>query len=594
MDQGNTEKRLLLAFALSLVVYVIWQATLPPPPPPPQQIEQPAPAGPEPEAPRADPGRAAAEADPAAAEGPGYEAVAAAAIEETRYENGHVAVRFSNEGARVLSWQLKDYTTKDGKQLELVPEFSGNGAVFPLAVMVEPPELAREINSAPHRVERGRVDGGTQFRFRWADGTGLEVDKTLTFRDGEYLVDVTLDVSDRGRRLPARLAWGPGFGAQDPAAENSTYYYSGQVVWNLGGQVTRERKHKVDPGQRSGPLRWVGLEDQYFAALVLPREATGSATIEVEELVRVPLAADAAAEASEAEPEKVATVAVAVPAEGAQLYVGPKKYTLLRGLGHELEKVVWFSSNGFLAAVSKFLFLCLLWVYDHTIANYGMAIILTTIVLRLLLFPLNQYSMVSIKKSQAQMQRLQPKVQAIKNRYKKSKDAESRRKMNEETMALYKKEGVNPMGGLTGCLPMLMQFPILIGFYNMLTVAVELRGAPFFGWIQDLSEKDPFWITPLLMGVTMFLQQKMAMTKVTDPTQLQQQRIMMFMPLFFTWICINMPSGLVLYWFVNNLLGIGQQWLVNKRADQLVPQPEPEKAHGRRKRVRRSDAAGGS
>jgi len=173
------------------------------------------------------------------------------------------------------------------------------------------------------------------------------------------------------------------------------------------------------------------------------------------------------------------------------------------------------------------------------------------------------------------MQRLQPKIKAIKAKYKK-KDAQSRAKINQETMELYRKEGINPMGGLSGCLPLLAQFPILIGFYNMLTVAVELRGAPFFGWIQDLSIKDPYYITPILMGVTMFTQQKMAMSKIKDPQQLQQQRMMLFMPLMFMVICVQMPSGLVLYWFVNNLLGIGQQYLVNKQTSKLT-EPEPRK-----------------
>jgi YidC/Oxa1 family membrane protein insertase len=138
--------------------------------------------------------------------------------------------------------------------------------------------------------------------------------------------------------------------------------------------------------------------------------------------------------------------------------------------------------------------------------------------------------------------------------------------MNEEMMALYRKEGVNPMGGMSGCLPLLIQFPILIGFYNMLTVAIELRGAPFFGWIQDLTLKDPFYVTPLLMGATMFFQQKMTTTPVGDPTQ---RRIMLMMPIVFTVMFLNLPSGLVLYWFVNNLLGIGQQWLVNRHVGRV-------------------------
>ena len=215
------------------------------------------------------------------------------------------------------------------------------------------------------------------------------------------------------------------------------------------------------------------------------------------------------------------------------------------------------------------IYFALLWLHAHTISNFGVAIVLATAMLRILLFPVNQYSMVSMKKTQLQMQRLQPKLKAIKAKYAKKKDAQSRSAQQRETMEMYKREGVNPMGGVSGCLPMLAQFPILIGFYNMLTVAIDLRGAPFFGWIQDLSLEDPYYITPLLMGITMFTQQKLAMSKIKDPQQLQQQRFMLFMPFMFTIICVNMPSGLVLYWFVNNLLGIGQQWLVNRHTVRL-------------------------
>ena len=134
------------------------------------------------------------------------------------------------------------------------------------------------------------------------------------------------------------------------------------------------------------------------------------------------------------------------------------------------------------------------------------------------------------------------------------------------------------MGGMVGCLPLFAQFPILIGFYNMLTVAIELRGAPFFGWIQDLSQKDPLYLTPILMGVSMLVQQKISQSKVTDPAQLQQQRIMMFMPIMFTVLFLNLPSGMVLYWFVSNLLGIGQQWLVNRHTNRTASAPKKVKA----------------
>ena len=148
----------------------------------------------------------------------------------------------------------------------------------------------------------------------------------------------------------------------------------------------------------------------------------------------------------------------------------------------------------------------------------------------------------------------------------KKKDPDARKKMNEEMMALYKKEGVNPMGGMAGCLPLLLQLPILWGMYTVLSGALELRGAPFLLWIRDLSIADPYYVTPLLMGATMFAQQMMAMTKAKDPQQKQQQRMMLFMPIMFTWFFLWLPSGLVLYWLVNNVLGIGQQWLINRQA----------------------------
>jgi YidC/Oxa1 family membrane protein insertase len=549
------ERRVLLALALSLLVLLVWPRIFPPPVPPS------APALPHEAA--EGPGAAAAEDDVPEPEPGAYEARAAQAVEIVEHEDDLFRVRLSNEGGRILSWRLKEYEGQDGEPLEVVARYRDAGEAFPLAVRVGDPALAQRINRALFEIEETEVPSGRRISFHWADGSGLSVQKSLTFRSGNYLVQLDLEVVDRGRTLPASVVWGPGFGAQDPQAAASTYYYHGQVVWNRGGAVTRWRAHKVEPATVAGALRWAGLEDQYFAALVLPGNEPATAALEVARL-----APERGAEGA-AEPEPAGTVGVSITADGGLLYVGPKKYTMLLGLGHELDRVVWFATNGFLAAVSKFLFLCLLWVHGHTVANYGLAIVLTTVILRVLLFPLNQYSMVSIKKSQLQMQRLQPKVNAIRNRYKKHKDAENRRKMNEELMAMYKREGVNPMGGLTGCLPILAQFPILIGFYNMLTVAVELRGAPFFGWIRDLSQRDPYWVTPVLMGATMLLQQKMAVTKVTDPVQRQQQMIMMLMPFFFTYICLQMPSGLVLYWFVNNVLGIGQQWLVNRRASRL-------------------------
>jgi YidC/Oxa1 family membrane protein insertase len=231
---------------------------------------------------------------------------------------------------------------------------------------------------------------------------------------------------------------------------------------------------------------------------------------------------------------------------------------------------VWFSSYKLIYACAKPLFLALRFVHDHWVANYGMAIILLTLGLRLLLFPLNQFSMVKMRRVAGDMQRVQPKLKALQAKYKKRTDAESRGDLNRETMELYKREGVNPFGGVTGCLPLLIQMPILWAFFDVLSAAVELRGAPFAGWIKDLTHPDPLYLTPVLMGATMFVQQKMTPTTNVDPAQ---QKIMLFMPIMFTVMFSKLPAGLVLYYFVNNLLGIGQQWLVNRHVARLEAAP---------------------
>jgi YidC/Oxa1 family membrane protein insertase len=565
------EKRAVLAVALSFLVLLAWLWLFPAPEPEetpaaPVETGEPAPetdqAGSIEEEPR--PERPEAEDDAPAAE--------ALAEEEVVVENELFRVVLTNQGGRVRSWRLKHYTTSDGAPLELLPAYEEAERHLPLAVDLDDASLATEINRALFQVEKeafpsdGESPGGERVRFYWSDGRGLEVTKTIEFRRNSYLAGIEVQVVDRGRSLPVRVTLGPGFGAQDPASSKGRRFaYTGQAVRYLGGDVMRLAPRKVDEETKFGPSRrllWAGLEEQYFAALLLPAEGDASVVIRPIEVTPLPVAG----EDEEPEPVNQLTVAVSCPDGLAELYVGPKKFGLLRALGQHLEDVVWFSSYSLIYFLAKYLFLALVWIHDNMIANYGLAIILVTVALRIVFFPLNQYSMVSMRKMQTQMQKIQPKINGIKAKYRKKKDAESRAKMNQELMALYKKEGVNPAGGVSGCLPLLAQFPILFAFYNTLTVAVELRGAPFFGWITDLTLKDPFYVTPLLMGATMFLQQKMTATKMGDPTQ---QRMMMMMPVIFTVMFLNLPSGLVLYWFVNNLLGIGQQWLVNRHIGRL-------------------------
>jgi YidC/Oxa1 family membrane protein insertase len=551
------DRRVVIAAALSVLILLGWSWLFPPPPPP-ERAEPPAAETLDAAAPAAAP-----EPEPPPEAIVPVEAVGAPEEVDLLVENDLFAVRLTNRGGIATSWQLTDSTTAQQK-LELLPQL-GSGEALTLGVELDDAALAAELNAALWQVERTTVEGGERVEFTWADGQGVSARKTLTFSHGGYVVSVEVEVTDRGRRQPARLVVGPGFGEQG-LTKKGTYYYE-SVLWNQAGRVTHVYKKKLgeEPGGVDAAVRWAGLEDQYFAALVVPAGQNAGARWRAVERAAVPAAAESAA------PEPLPLIAVAVPAEGARLFVGPKRYRLLEGLGFELEKAVWFSSSGALAWIARGILFGLLWIHDHTLPNYGLAVVLCTFLLRLLLFPVNQYSMVSMKKTQLQMQRLAPKIKAIKAKYSKKKDAETRARMNQEMMDLYKQEGVNPMGGVSGCLPLLAQIPILMAFYFMLTVAVELRGAPFFGWITDLSAPEPLIVKPLplLMGITMFVQQKMAMSKVKDPVQQQQQKMMMIMPFVFTWICFQMPAGMVLYWFVNNLLGIGQQWLVNRHTTRL-------------------------
>ncbi len=249
-----------------------------------------------------------------------------------------------------------------------------------------------------------------------------------------------------------------------------------------------------------------------------------------------------------------------------RFFAGPKDFNVLTETDQDLSRAIDFGMFGWLVVS---LLRALKWVNGY-IGNYGWSIIALTVIINLVMFPLRHKSVVSMRK----MQEIQPEVKAIQDRYAKLKMTDpARQKMNVELMNLYRERGVNPA---SGCVPMLLTLPVLFAFYAMLSVAIELRGAPFVGWIRDLSTYDPWFVTPILMGATQFVQQRM--TPATgDPTQ---QRIMLFMPLIFMTMFIWAPSGLVLYWTVSNLWAIGQQVITNRLigpAPQRVVRPPAER-----------------
>jgi YidC/Oxa1 family membrane protein insertase len=227
------------------------------------------------------------------------------------------------------------------------------------------------------------------------------------------------------------------------------------------------------------------------------------------------------------------------------IYAGPKEYERLQKLHVGLEHIIDF---GFFSILARPLFWVLKFFYKF-LGNYGWAIVLLTIIVRIPFIPLINKGQKSMRK----MQELQPKLSEIKEKYKKDPQ-----KMQHATMEIYKKYKVNPVGG---CLPMLLQIPVFYALYKVLMIAIELRGAPFLFWITDLSAKDPYYILPIIMGITMVIQQRMTPSSL-DPAQ---NKMMMLMPVVFTFLFLNFASGLVLYWLINNILSIAQQFYTNKR-----------------------------
>jgi YidC/Oxa1 family membrane protein insertase len=246
------------------------------------------------------------------------------------------------------------------------------------------------------------------------------------------------------------------------------------------------------------------------------------------------------------------------------VYLGPKDENVLDTVKGVLLNADQVISYGFLGVIAKILLKGIDFTHRF-IPNYGWAIVVFTIFLKILLFPLTYTSSVSM----AKMQALQPKIKAIKKKYKNMRDAEQRKKMNVETMELYKREKVNPA---SGCLPMLLQLPILIAFFSLLRTSINVRHEAWIFWITDLSLKDPIYLLPILMGATQILLQKMSPTSAEGT----QQKMMYIMPIFITFIVINLPSGLTLHWLTSNLLQIGQQVIINKKIYQEKKDEEKE------------------
>ncbi len=466
------------------------------------------------------------------------------------------SARISEKGAVFNSFVLRDYreaVAADSPLFEMVSPGLPFGTVGLGFAANSLPGLQKAVFITNLSSEYVNIyDEPQSLSFFWISPQGVVVEKKFFFSPETYLIGLKVIIKN-GSNLTIRDNLILSLAKLFPA-ENHMYGFEGPSAL-INNKLEQIKIKKIkDKNVYTGKLRWMAVQDRYFMSTIIPKNDADSS-------MRLFLNQEDLVEAQYMEPLMVIN-------PGAQhvfeyrLYLGPKRMKVLRGLGHELHKAIYF---GWFDIIAKPCLWIMNFLYDHFIHNYGVAIIILTILTKILLWPLGNKSY----KSMAEMKKIQPLMAEIREKYK-----NDRKKMNEEVMGLYKTYKINPMGG---CLPMIVQIPVFFALYRMLYEAIELRHAPLGGWITDLSAPDrlfnfdfsiPFMQPPygipvltIIMGATMFLSQKMQ-PPMGDPTQ---AKMMMLMPVIFTVIFINFSSGLVLYWLVNNILSIIQQYYVQKK-----------------------------
>jgi len=545
------EKRLILAIVLSFLVLALWQMVF--------MKNKPQP---EPQVQTTIPVQAAEQPPPSAITEPDAKApsVAAPLFEEAKAEaEKQVVVEtslydavWSNRGASLRSWKLKEHLNEQKEGLELVSRRAEEVGRYPFFLDTQDAELDKTANSGLFVPSVSRLslrDGETgELKFSYSDGNNVKIEKLFVFTGGKYHFDVQISVWKDARKVEPRLIWGPGIG--DPVITTKRQQFGGGsgVAVLAADRVYRINERRYKPEANAFNFaNWAAFEDNYMAALFITPPQQGTAL-----LLR------------EAPNEGIADfyLSVSLPQK---VYIGPKDFDRLRAFGHEAKKLINF---GFFGAIAEILLISMKAIHK-AFPNWGFSIIILTFLIKIVFFPLTYSS----TKSMSKMQELQPKIKALRAKYKKAKqDINQRRQMNEEMMKLYKEHGINPAGG---CLPILVQIPVFWGFFRMLVVAVEFRHSPFILWIQDLSVHDPYYVTPILMGATQFISQKMTPTSA-DPSQ---AKMMLIMPVVMTIFFMNFQSGLVLYWLTNNVLQIGQQYIMNR-----MMAKKKRESHGKRKK----------
>ena len=566
-QEPGAEKRLLLVFLLTFVVLIIFQPLLkkymPQAPAPQKEVVVPQPNAPA----SAVAGISPVSSSPSAG-APAITASKQASSEaETVIESDLYKITFTNRGAQVKSWTLKKFNNDaQNGPLDLVNPGASQKYGYPLSLWTYDETLRNKLNSVLYVASnQGSVTAPSAISFEYAD-QDVVVRKTFHF-DDTYVLNVDTSVSYKGSEVFAAPAWPSGFGDQltpasyvaaridyhnDASTERTGYVFFPNYVTRL------PIKNISDGNTIRGPFEWGGPGDQYFTAIFIPNDSGTAAMVTLRKPTEVPQ------KPGSGETSKVDILGAAVGdlrgVTTERMFVGPKELASLEAVivpsvkngEPDLRGTVDY---GWWGLISRPLFLWLKWTYKHVYPNWGWAIVIQTLIITIALLPLRITQM----KSMLKMQRVAPQIKSIQEKYKKYTLRDPRKAaMNEEISALYKKEGVNPAGG---CLPMLIQFPFLIAYYRMLGVALDLRHAHWL-WISDLSARDPYFILPIMMVVSMFAMQRMTPQAGMDPAQ--QKMMNWMMPLMMGFIFFNLQAGLNLYYAETNLISIAQQAIMNR------------------------------
>ena len=551
------ERRLLIVFALTFLVIIAFQPllkkyfpqTAPPAESKPNPVESSAP-------PTASTSSAAQPAHPQ----PGalHAGVKQASSEaDTVVENDLYKITFSNRGAQVKSWVLKKFDDDKGRPLDLVNAAAAEKYGYPLSLFTYDESLRNKLNGALYISSApASVSAPGEIAFDYSDPE-VSVHKAFRF-DQSYAIHVEASVQEKTGQITAFPLWPAGFGDQGTLAS----YAAGKVEYQYNDNIERLALKKVIGGNTlPGPFHWLGVTDQYFGAVFIPDDPAVAAAVTLHNSIETPK------DVQRPNPQDMAKVDVLGAAVGRlqgtsaeRLYVGPKALQVVEsvpvpgimGAEPDLRSLVNF---GFFHIIARPLFVWLKWTYEHVVSNWGWAIAVQTLIINLTLLPLRISSM----KSALKMQKIQPHMNAIKDKYKKYTMRDPRKQeMNQEIAALMKREGVSPAGG---CLPLVIQMPFLFAYYSMLGAALDLRHAHWL-WIRDLSSADPWHLLPLGIIVTMLFTQRMTPQAGMDP---QQQKMMnLVMPVMLGVISWNLAAGLCLYWSEGNLIAIVQQAIMNK------------------------------